>query len=279
MRLFSPAKINLFLQILGQRADGYHELRTLMCCVGLFDTISIDFEGAEISASCSHPLVPQDQRNLACRAAHAFLAKIQRKTGVRIAIEKQIPVGAGLGGGSSNAAAVLLGLNRHFGEPLSRAALRELGLKIGADVPFFVDRKPALASGVGEILKPYIGLKPTPVLLIYPGFSISTAEMFRIINLRLTNCAKKIKVFTFKDREFDIRRHLHNDFEKVAQEKFPEIGAVKQALLKQGALGALMSGSGSAVYGLFRDRNTAAKACSDLRRHEKWQLFLTDLLL
>jgi len=279
MKLLSPAKINLFLHIVGKRADGYHDLVTLMCCVGLYDTVCLEFEAPEISVACAHPLVPQDQTNLACRAAKIFFNQIDRKGGVGITIEKRIPVGAGLGGGSSNAATVLSGLNRFYGHPLSRETLIRLGGGIGADVPFFIDRKPAVATGVGEILKPYNGLEPYTVLLVFPGFSLSTAEMFRNFNLGLTKVAEETNIFSFKTTGFDIQRHLCNDFEKIAEEKHPEIAAIKNVLLEHGAKGALMSGSGSAVFGLFRDREEARKAYPALTRHEGWQLFIADIIL
>ena len=279
MRILSPAKINLFLHIIGKRADGYHDLMTLMCCVGLYDIISLDFEAKEISVACTHPLVPQDHTNLACRAAKLFLDHINTKEGVRITIEKQIPIGAGLGGGSSNAATVMLGLNRFYGHPLSRETLIELGEVIGADVPFFIDRKPAIATGVGEILEPYSGLKPYTVIVVFPGFSVSTAEMFKNFNLRLTKCIEKTKISFFKNKGFDIQRHLCNDFEKIAEKKHPEIAAIKNVLLEHGAIGALMSGSGSAVYGLFRDRDSAGKAFPAFSRHGSWQVFIADVIL
>lgn len=279
MRLLSPAKINLFLHIIGKRGDGYHDLVTLMCCVGLYDSISLDFKAKEISVACNHPLVPQDHTNLAYRAAKLFLDHINTKAGVGITIEKQIPIGAGLGGGSSNAATVLLGVNRFYGDPLSREALIRLGVAIGADVPFFIDQKPAIATGVGEILEPFSGLEPYTVVVVYPGFSVSTAEMFKNINLRLTKGIEKTKISIFKNKGFDIQRHLCNDFEEMAAEKYPEIAAIKNVLLKHGAIGALMSGSGSAVYGLFRDREGAAKALPALSRHGGWQVFVGDVIL
>jgi len=279
MKLLSPAKINLFLHIIGKRPDGYHDVVTLMCCVGLYDTIFLDFSSKEISVACTHPLVPHDHANLACRAAKLFLDRINRKEGVGITIEKQIPVGAGLGGGSSNAATVMLGLNRFYGHPLSRETLIELGGGIGADVPFFIGRKPAIATGVGDKLEPYCGLEPYTAIVVFPGFSLSTADMFKSFNLRLTKPVEKTKILFFKNKRFDIQRHLCNDFEEIAATKHPEIAAMKNILLKNGAIGALMSGSGSAVYGLFRDRNSAGKAYPALCRQGSWQVFVADVIL
>jgi 4-diphosphocytidyl-2-C-methyl-D-erythritol kinase len=279
MKLLSPAKINLFLHIIGKRPDGYHDLVSLMCCVGLYDIVSLDFGNQSIAITCSHPMVPQNHTNLAYQAAELFLNAINQQTGVSIVIEKHIPVGAGLGGGSSNAATVMQGLNRHYGKPLSRAELVRLGCSMGADVPFFFDQKPALATGMGERLEPYNGLKPFSVVLVYPGFSLSTTEMYKIINLGLTKCREKFNLNTFKNQDFDITKHLCNDFETVADSKHPEIGLIKEALLKQGAVGALMSGSGSSVFGLFCDAAEARKARDILSKQTKWQIFNADLIV
>jgi len=279
MKILSPAKINLFLHIVGKRPDGYHNLVSLMCCVGLYDTVSFDFDTAGISVVCGHPAVPKDNTNLACQAADRFLKKIDKTGGVTISIDKHIPVGAGLGGGSSNAAAVMLGLNRYYGHPLSRDELVAIGLSVGADVPFFIYQKPAVATGVGEKLKPYKGLKPLSVLLVYPGFGISTAEMYKTINLRLTKCGKKFNNISFYNQGFDIANHLCNDFETVAESRYPEIALIKAELLKHGAEGALMSGSGSSVFGLFVESEKARKAYGALSQHRNWQLFSTRVIV
>lgn len=279
MRLLSPAKINLFLHIIGKRADGYHDLATLMCGLKVYDVVSLDFKADDVTVACNHPLVPQNHTNLAVRAATAFLNHINASAGVGITIEKHIPVGAGLGGGSSNAATAMLGLNRFYDYPLSRETLIQLGVSLGADIPFFIDQKPAIATGVGELLEPYRGLEPYSALVVFPGFSISTAEMFKNFNLRLTKDMEKIRIPFFKTKHFDIQRDLYNDFEKIAGVKYPEIAAIKADLLKNGAMGALMSGSGSAVYGLFQDRRRADAARAALCRQERWQLFVADIIV
>jgi 4-diphosphocytidyl-2-C-methyl-D-erythritol kinase len=250
-----------------------------MCCVGLHDIVTLDFNTEEISVICSHPQVPQNQTNLAYRAAERFIAETGGRTGVRIHIEKQIPVGAGLGGGSSNAATVLLGFNRQCGNPLSQVRLMQLGAGIGADVPFFIHRKPAIASGIGEVVESYSGLGPYSLLLVFPGFSLSTAEMFKNLNLRLTKYADKFNIPFFKNGNFDIQRDLHNDFEGFAMQAYPELAEIKNVLLDCGAMGALLSGSGSAVYGIFRNREIADRACAAFCRKEGWQIFKADLIL
>lgn len=278
MKILSPAKINLFLQILGKRPDGYHDLITLMCCIGLYDTVSLTCGVKDITVSCDHPDVPEDETNLAYGAAQLFFKKIKKNEGVTISIKKKIPVAAGLGGGSSNAAAVFLGLNRYYGYPFSTDELMSMGLSLGADVPFFIFQKPAIATGIGEKLEAYQNLKNLKILLVFPGFSISTADVYKKLNLGLTKCEKKLKSFLLNKQRFDPRYHLCNDLEAVTASEYPVIKTVKEALLNQGALGALMTGSGSTIFGLFSDTNAASKASHALFRIHKWEMHLADMI-
>lgn len=278
MRILSPAKINLFLQITGKRPDGYHDLVSLMCCVGLYDTVSLSFGVKETSVSCSHPDVPEDETNLAAAAASLFFNTLNINDGVKISIEKQIPVGAGLGGGSSNAAAVLLGLNRFYDYAFSQDKLMSLGRSVGADVPFFIFRKPAIVSGIGDKVNAYQGLESFKILLVFPGFGISTAKVYKNLNLGLTNCKKKLRSFLLNKQSFNPGCHLCNDLEPTAASMYPGIFTAKEALLKHGALGALMSGSGSTVFGLFPDFDTALRAKCALAANDEWQLYLVDMI-
>jgi 4-diphosphocytidyl-2-C-methyl-D-erythritol kinase len=279
MEILSPAKINLFLHITEKRADGYHDLVTLMCCIDLFDTVSLNFGVKNTKVSCAHPNVPEDETNLAYIAARVFQKTLKNNEGVRIYIEKKIPVAAGLGGGSSNAGAVLLGLNRYYGYPFSRDELVSMGLSIGADVPFFILKKPAIASGIGEKLTGYHGLKKRKVLLVFPGFGVSTAEVYKSLNLGLTKCKKKLKHLFFDKHTFDPRYHLCNDLESVVISKYPIISVAKDALLDSGAIGALVSGSGPTVFGLFPDSDKAREAYHILLKHDQWQLYLSDMMI
>jgi 4-diphosphocytidyl-2-C-methyl-D-erythritol kinase len=278
MRILSPAKINLFLQITGKRPDSYHDLVSLMCCVGLYDRVSLTFGVKEISVSCRHPDVPEDETNLAAAAASLFFKTLNVNDGVKISIEKQIPVAAGLGGGSSNAAAVFLGLNRYYGNSFSTRKLISMGHSIGSDVPFFIFRKPAIVSGIGEQLKAYQGLESFKILLVFPGFGISTDKVYKNLNLGLTNCKKKLRSFLLNKQSFDPRCHLCNDLEPTVASMYPDIFSVKEALLRHGALGALMSGSGSTVFGLFSDSDKALKVKNVLAENDKWQLYLVDMM-
>ena len=280
--LLAPAKVNLFLQVIGKRPDSYHDLFSLMCPISLYDTVTLSFrpDVPDITVDCSDPNVPNDDSNLAHKAAAAFMKQCKQEVGVEISIHKQIPVAAGLGGGSSDAAAVLLGLNRFFDTPLTRDQLMTLGVSVGADVPFFVYQNPALASGVGENLEYFSHLKPDPILLINPGYGISTAEIFKNLNLRLTKCKKVLKNFSFNNEGFDAVRHLCNDLETVTAVLYPDIGKAKTALLKRGAYGALMSGSGPTVFGLFPETVDVGEARNKIEQDfPEWKLYSARLVV
>lgn len=278
MKIFSPAKINLFLQVTGKRPDGYHELFSLMCCISLFDTIFLQFGTEKIAVESSHPQLPLDETNLAHKAAALFFNTLGVKDGVKITIAKAIPVAAGLGGGSSNAASVLRGLNHYYDFPFSREQLMSLGLSLGADVPFLLYQKPALASGIGEKLEPYPKPLPSNVVIVHPGFRVSTAEVFQNLNLRLTKCKKKFTKTSLTKSGYNTSLHLCNDLEAVTVSKYPEINSVKEQLTKNGALGALMSGSGPSVFGLFPDLDKAGQAMQAIGRHPRWNAFSAEII-
>lgn len=275
----SPAKINLFLKVVGRRPDGYHEIITLLSRIGLFDTVVLDFDQPSISVSCSHPGVPEDSSNLAYQAAQVFYDALSIRDGVAINIDKVIPVAAGLGGGSSNAAAVLMGLNQRYGFPLTDGKLMETGLKVGADVPFFLFGHPAVARGIGEELEAYEGLPSLSVVLVCPDFEVSTAWVYKNSSLGLTNCEKNYKSPNLKQDFSGSKHFLCNDLEQVTIGKFPEIETIKEVLLDLGAEIALMSGSGPSVFGLFRDAQLATKAIHNARHRGRWNTFLVELLL
>ena len=279
MNILSPAKINLFLQITGKRQNGYHDLFTLMCCISLYDTVSLSFGAKYTTVSCSDPEVPEDESNLAVRAANFFFKTVHKNEGVKIGLKKQIPVAAGLGGGSSNAASVLLGLNRYYGQPLPQDKLISIGLSIGADIPFFIFRKPATASGIGEKLEAYEGLKPFQILLVCPKFAVSTKEVYKNLDLKLTKCNKKLIYIIFKKKAFDVEKHLCNDLEEVTASICPDVNKAKEALLSHGAMGALMSGSGPAVFGIFPDFNKAKIAYNAILNKHNWRLFQAEILV
>ncbi len=281
----APAKINLFLRITGRRPDGYHDLLSLMCPVGLYDTLRLWFDRPGISVSCAHPDVPEDSSNLVVRAAALFFEAAKKgegDLGVHIALEKQIPVGAGLGGGSSDAAAVLMALNDHFGAPLNNPELKRLGARIGADVPFFVCGRPAVASGIGDRLEAFSHLDHWTALLVYPNASISTAWVYKNLNLRLTKEEKKLRNSYFDDRLFSMEKHLVNDLEPVTERALPVIGEIKRLLKANGAKGAMMTGSGSTVFGLYTDNHQAMMAHDallGLAESREWTVLAAELLV
>ena len=283
----APAKINLFLRIIGKRPDGYHDLHTLMCPLALYDTLTLSAGGKGIIVACDHPGVPQDASNLAARSAHLFLQTVFTDhappvSGLTIHIDKKIPVGAGLGGGSSDAAAVLVALNDYFGRPLTVRALMALGARLGADVPFFILGRPALATGIGDRLEPFPHLTPWTALLVYPNEVVSTAWVYKNLNLRLTKDEKKLSKFHFDGRLFNVDEHLVNDLEPVTEKAVPVISAIKRLLLAHGAAGAMMTGSGSTVFGLFADPERAISVCTalgDNQQYKNWTLYVADLLI
>jgi 4-diphosphocytidyl-2-C-methyl-D-erythritol kinase len=287
LTLATPAKINLYLRVLNKRPDGYHEIESLFCPVGLYDRLVLT-PASRISISCAAAQVPNDETNLAHRAATRFFRAVEARgvrgglpglKGVHIELEKQIPVGAGLGGGSSDAAAVLKGLNQICGNPFGSDYLRSLALSLGADVPFFIEPRSAIATGIGERLEPFNNLPKYHAIIIFPGIHTATAEVYKKLKLRLTKQQKKISNFVFTGQDFDARRHLVNDLETVTENHHPEIQAAKTMLRQKGAVGALMSGSGSSVFGLFSAEQEARQALAALPPRKGWEFYLAPLLV
>jgi 4-diphosphocytidyl-2-C-methyl-D-erythritol kinase len=255
--LRAPAKINLFLRILARRPDGYHEVKTWMQKLDLSDQITLtrrDKPG--IRLKCSGIELPADQTNLAWKAALAFFkrSRFGKGCGVDIIVEKNIPIAAGLGGGSSDAGAVLKGLNKLFGNEFSEDILLDIGGKLGADVPFFVTEYEAvLATGIGDKMEPVRSFSTCTFLLVNPGFAVSTRWAYQ--NFTLTKDIKNSTLKGFRKLNPDTFQltGMVNDLEQATIGRFPEIAEIKKKLLAAGAAGALMSGSGPTVFGLFPD--------------------------
>jgi 4-diphosphocytidyl-2-C-methyl-D-erythritol kinase len=227
---------------------------------------------------CSDPSLAADETNLAFRAARCFLEAVGRKRGCDIRLAKRIPIAAGLGGGSSNAASVLLGLNYLHGHRLPREELMRIGRSLGADVPFFIFQSPALACGIGDELEAYQGLSPWQVLIVCPPFPVSTRMVYQNLNLQLTNCQKQPTKAHLKQTAFNPSLHLYNDLEAVTLALHPELVGIKDDLRAQGAVGALMSGSGPSVFGLFPNAAAACCAAAALPPDRGWRQFSAGLL-
>jgi len=258
----SPCKVNLLLNILGPRPDGFHELETVMHPVNLFDDIQFERGGRGIQLTCNESLLPADSRNLVYRAADAFLKLHRPRDGVRIHLQKKIPLAAGLGGGSGNAATTLLALNELFDRPLATAKLHELAASLGSDVPFFLQNRPALATGRGEQIRPldfFAALRGKAFLLIHPGFGIATAWAYQnlarfpaALNGRPGRAEKLVSLL----QAGDLRAaggELYNSLEAPALEKYPVLAMFQEFLRANGALAALMSGSGSTTFAIVEN--------------------------
>ena len=263
LTLKAPAKINLFLKILKRRSDGYHEIESLMQKVALFDILHFSRQGEGVSLSCRSSKVPEDRENIVCRAADAFFSTTGITPGVHVVLEKNIPVAAGLGGGSSDAAAVLHGLNWLWAADLEPECLMDIGLYLGADVPFFLqDYSGAVATGIGECLQKAQPIKDYWILLVNPGFAVSTKWAYEKFPLTSYSNPYILARGQLMDGEshiispglFEI---LGNDLEAVTIRRYPEIENIKKELKKAGAVAALMSGSGPTVFGLFSGKEEA----------------------
>lgn len=278
-RIDSPAKVNLRLDILRQREDGYHDLRTIFQKISLKDTVRVSLTRRRgIAVRTDHPGLPPGRKNLAYGAARAILRQAVYRGGVQIDIEKRIPLGAGLGGGSSNAAATLMALNQLLEINLSRAELMALGLSIGADVPFFLLDGSAIAYGIGERLR-RLDLPTLWYALIYPNFQVSTRWAYR--NFVLTKRQFHINLRRFVRHRNDVVRILGNDLEEVVSKHYPQIGVMKGILDSAGALGSLMTGSGPTVFGIFPNREAAEEGFRKVRdkvRGRRWRVMIAHSL-
>lgn len=259
-----PAKINLWLEVLGKRTDGYHELSSLMVPIAIYDHLELQATAGEINLTSNHPELPQDADNLAWKAAERFRRGAGLRAGVQICLHKNIPVGAGLGGGSADAGAVLLAMNRLFGRPLKLEQLHELAHELGADVPFFLYQQPMLATGIGERLQRVEGVPEYPLVLIKPPFPVSTASVYQ--RLKLTRGASRIKIAAFLAHPWRLQGLLENDLETVTLDEYPVLAQLKQWLLERGAVAALMSGSGPTVFGVFQTREAAQRVGQQARQ-------------
>ena len=277
----TPAKINLGLSILGKRPDGYHELETLFQMVSLFDQIELEQLPTGIEIECDMPGIPLDDSNLAVKAAKLVQETWPNKAkGVHIRLSKKIPSGAGLAGGSGNAAGVLMGLNALWDLGVDRKELIPLANRLGSDVAFFLTAPCALGRGRGEQLEAIQTIKKFPVVLVYPGFPIATSWVYQNLKLELTKKPKDISIllqFLSQSKIGLLGKKLYNDLESVVLKRYPEIQVIKARLMAQGADGVLLSGSGSTVFALFDDPVRARATIADIDRGDGKQ-FLTETI-
>jgi 4-diphosphocytidyl-2-C-methyl-D-erythritol kinase len=275
-KIQAPAKLNIRLKVTGRRPDGYHDLVSIMVPVSLFDHIELDLISSGISLSCHGISVPDDEKNLVFRAAYTFFARLGLKLGASIKLTKNIPVAAGLGGGSSDAAATLKALNETCPDRLSPEVLKNLAVTLGADVPFFLQRGPCIARGIGEILEPIENWPKLWYVIVSPPIEVSTAWVYKNLKLELTTEDSDYIINSLQQGCFEVGHILENDLEAVTCSHFPVIDRIKKFLGDEGAEGALMSGSGPSVFGIFKSEDQAMWARKKLINRDLGTVFAVE---
>ena len=270
----SYSKVNIGLRVLNQRDDGYHNICTIFQELNFGDSIYIEKRGSDCKIISNVNWIPTDKSNICFKAYNEIKKEFSSVEGLHIKIDKKIPIGSGLGGGSANAAAVLKGINKIYKLKATESKLEQIGRKIGADVPFFIRGKTQLGEGVGykltQLYKTIIGT----YLLVIPKISISTKWAYSVIKNKLNDQNKKAKFSSFFNGDYSSLQIFENDFEQIVIPAYPEIGAIKIKLLKLGARFASLSGSGSTVYGVFDDEASAKEA--ELLFNSSHQTFLAN---
>ena len=276
------AKINLGLDVVRRREDGYHEVRMIMQTIHLYDRLDIkrtQEPGIQIQTNLS--FLPVNENNLIYKAAKLLMDEFSITDGVSVKLDKRIPVAAGMAGGSTDAAAMLIGVNRLFSLGLTKRQLMERGVQIGADVPYCIMRGTALAEGIGEALSPLPPMVKCPVLIAKPSISVSTKFVYQNLKLDDTTIHPDIDrlIDDIKAKNLhDIAAHMGNVLETVTIPNYPVIDEIKKHMLSNGAVGAMMSGSGPTVFGLFDNEDTAKKAYKAMRSsHLARQVYLTSV--
>ena len=264
LTLKAPAKINLGLDVLGRRDNGYHDVRMVMQSIGLYDNVTLEkVKEPGIWLKTNLYYLPVNEKNIAYKAAKLLMDEFSIAEGVKITLEKHIPVAAGMAGGSTNAAAVLEGMNQLFALGLSQKELMERGVKLGADVPYCIMKGTALAEGIGEILSPLSGLPECHILIAKPGISVSTKAVYEELDSKEIPDHPDIDGILMGLQEGNLKKivdSMGNVLERVTIQKYPVIDKIKQAMKDAGAMNAMMSGSGPTVFGIFEDRKMAESA-------------------
>lgn len=271
------AKINIALDVVGKREDGYHLLKMIMQQIDLYDVIKVEKQKQNINISCNKKYVPLDSKNLAYRAAEIFLQKYSIPSGVKINIVKNIPVSAGLAGGSTDAAKVLVLLNKLFDVNASLKELMALGLQLGADVPYCITGGTALCENIGEVITELKPFKNHILVVVKPNFGVSTKEVYK--NLDISKIYKHPKVdeiinYMEKDDLRSVSLNMKNVLENVTLRKHTEIIKIKEKIMKMNAMGTLMSGSGPTVFAFFEDM-LSAQRCYEKLKIEYKEVFIT----
>lgn len=268
--LKSRAKINLSIDVLGKREDGYHIVEMIMQTIDLYDKLKItEIEEDSIFIKSDSVDIPLNEDNIMYKAASMIKNEFNIEKGVEIFIQKNIPVAAGMAGGSSNAAAVLVGLNKLWNLGLSEKSLKDIGLKLGADVPFCITGGSALAEGIGEDLTDIKGLpEDLNILVCKPNIFVSTKEVYQSLNMEKVKKRPQNKELISALQKEDVKfisENMVNVLEEVTSLKYPQIGQIESVMIKNKALGCMMSGSGPTVFGLFNNKDFAIKAKEELQ--------------
>lgn len=280
LKISAPAKINLFLEILGKRPDGFHELKTVMHSVDLYDRLEIRPISGDLRLQISGRDTGSWEENLVVKAVRLFNAFLNSSHSFEIRLEKRIPVGAGLGGGSSDGAATLIGCNELTGRPLSFEELANLGAELGSDVPFFLHCGTAVCRGRGEIVESITGIPAMTFILFYPGLSISTRKVYENLNLGLTNPKMTSRLFDVifsSGKVVDINACIFNRLEQAALQTAPELIAAREKVNQLGYSDLHLSGTGSTFFQVVGDpevRGKEAEFFNMEHRHRAWELFL-----
>jgi 4-diphosphocytidyl-2-C-methyl-D-erythritol kinase len=274
----APAKLNLYLEVLGLRPDGYHELETVMQTVSLYDELALELASSGIRLVTSSPDVPQDRTNLAVRAAELLCHYAHRELGATIRLEKRIPVGAGMGGGSSDAAAALVGLNRLWNLDLKHETLHELAARLGSDVPFFLCGGTALCRGRGDRITRISGVKPLTYVVVWPRLNVSTKEVYGKLPPDLTKDLRQTKLLLreITKEGSGVFPHFFNRLESVTVKLHESLALLARRMTESGLAGVTMTGSGSAFFGVSGSRKEADESLAKLSAMGVGEIFVVE---
>lgn len=269
VKIESYAKINLVLNILSRREDGYHDIESIMQTISLSDKVTLKEKLKGINIICDHAQVPVNEGGLAYRTAEKILSECKIGKGIQIKINKKIPLASGLAGGSSNSAAILKGINSIYHLGLTDDKLKKIGEELGMDIPFFIRGGTALAYDRGEKVHHYNVKSPLWLIVINPGFEVSTLWAYRNLDIQKDRLPReyidRMTTALKSGNPGEISRNLHNSFERTVIKKFPEVGYIKERLIKEGVMGASMSGSGPTVFGIAKNKDSALKIYNRMR--------------